>query len=178
MNMTHRPTLLYSGGCKFCRWVVRTIVTRLDVTRVLDVLPLRDRYAWLVLLKDIPEERRNKNWWFIDAHGRLWAGNQGGGLALLSTLPLTMIVGRLGLLLRLSPLVDRLDDWVKRKRPVFSRHIQDGPMVYRLDGEDFKPIYGWQVAPAHELDPMAYIDHTGQLITKGQVDGLALNYHD
>lgn len=123
-----RPVLLYSGGCKFCRWVARKLV-KLDVREELDLVPMRSDYA-APILAQVPEEQRYSNWW-VWHRGKLYAGNSGGGIVVLKAMTLTRWIGFAVQVLGLSRALDKLDNWVKAKRPVFSRYINDGEAPVR-----------------------------------------------
>lgn len=61
------------------------------------------------LLVSKPEEKQTQTWWLILPDGTPVPGNRGGGIALLSTLQMTRIIGRLLAFFHLSPLIDALD---------------------------------------------------------------------
>ena len=130
-----RPTLLYSGGCPFCRWVARNIVLRLDKFNQLDIIPFRDATAsWL--LRGIPDAERYQTWWFIDGNGKRWRGNRGGGIALLLTLKRTHWIGCVLCRLGLGVCIDKLDCWVKAKRPILSKLAKTEEEIKRIRNEE------------------------------------------
>lgn len=128
----HMTALFYSGGCRFCRWVARTILPLLDPEHTLIIMPFRQPIAW-EWLKDLglKEDQIPEHWWFLDLNGKLWAGNQGGGKQLLLTLPYT----KWWVTVIPSKWFDWLDDWVKRNRPILSQWISDGPAILSIAGE-------------------------------------------
>lgn len=118
-----KTVLLYSGGCHFCRWVARLLV-RLDFWHELQVIPTRCVYA-LPYLSDVREDRRHENWWVISPSGCRYAGNKGGGIVMLQALTATRWLGTLLQWVNASHLLDRLDNWVKAHRSIFSRWVKD-----------------------------------------------------
>lgn len=129
----YRPTLLYSGGCKFCRWVVRTIVPLIDRKRMLDLIPIRHPLAER-FLGDLAMDQRIANWWFVDPTGHRWAGNKGGAVKLLDQL----FYHHVRFAKTTSKLFDALDNWVKAHRPWLSPWVEDGPvrLVVQDEGID------------------------------------------
>jgi predicted DCC family thiol-disulfide oxidoreductase YuxK len=129
-------TLLYSGGCKVCRWMVRTIVQRFDPSQ-LDIVPFRHPIGQNILrAQGIPEDQWFRNWWFQDESGYLWAGNQGGVIQFLLSFPRTY---RLGVVMdwwNLDGRMNRLDNWVKAHRPFIAQFIKDGPALIRVKGQE------------------------------------------
>lgn len=128
--MLNRTVLLYSGGCKFCRWVARMIL-RLDKHEQLSMMPFRSIFAeWY--LHGVPERRRYETWW-IWRNGALHAGDEDGMYFLLLSLRRTRELARTLRTLRLLPALQRFEQWVKRSRPLLSRFIDDGPapLVFR-----------------------------------------------
>jgi hypothetical protein len=87
-------------------------------------LPFEDIEA-AALLSSIPEETRAVSWWLVLHDGMPIAGDEGGGVALLSELPGTQIFGYLLKTLRLSTVVDALDRLVARQRGRLSRIVPD-----------------------------------------------------
>ena len=120
-----QPTLLYDGGCRFCRFAARTIV-RLDPTGMLTVLPFDDPQGH-VLLEPIPAEERFETWHLVQPEGRRASG--GAGLAeLVRLLPATRPVAPI---LRLLPLA-WLYDVTSRHRRVLGRLVPNGPAPRRV----------------------------------------------
>lgn len=128
-----RGTLLYSGGCRFCRWVIRSIILRLDVWGQLDIIPFRQPQATKFLY--YTGEEWNKTWWFHSPTGQLNRGDEGGGVALLRFLYLTKPLGYVLWGLRLNRMVDGVDKWVKHHRPQLAPWVKDGPAIMRIKGE-------------------------------------------
>ena len=124
-----RPVLLYSGGCRFCRWAARTIVT-LDRGQQLAVLPLADQEAGR-LLDGVPENRRTESWWIVRGDGVPVAGERGGGIVLLTEIRPTRLLGGVLGAIGVSPLIDALDRFVARHRGRLSRFVPDGPAPQR-----------------------------------------------
>ena len=122
--------MLYDGGCKLCRWAAR-LVARIDIHEQVALLPLDDEEAGR-LLASVPPARRSESWWLVLRDGMPIAGNRGGGIALLSELELTRPLGRALGMLRLSGLVDSIDDLVARHRSALGRLVPDGPAPRRL----------------------------------------------
>jgi predicted DCC family thiol-disulfide oxidoreductase YuxK len=129
--VTHvvRPVLLYSGGCRFCRWAARTIA-RLDRGQQLAFLPLADLEAGR-LLDAVPENRRTESWWIVRRDGMPVSGEKGGGIVLLTEIRPTRLLGRALGAIGLSPLIDALDRFVARHRGRLSRFVPDGPAPLR-----------------------------------------------
>ncbi len=94
------------------------------------LLPLEDEQAGR-LLASVPEELRTDSWWLILRDGTPVAGNNGGGIAVLTeverTRPLASVLRRM----RLSPLLDALDKLVARYRKYLSRFVPDGSGPHR-----------------------------------------------
>lgn len=124
-----RPVLLYSGGCRVCRFIARVLM-RLDFRRELLFIPFRDPDA-VPLLRDVPEGERTKTWWiFKDC--KLTPGSHGGLIVLLKTLTFTRPVGKLLDVCRCSSLLDCLDCWIKGHRPQIAPWVPDGPAPRRF----------------------------------------------
>jgi hypothetical protein len=83
------------------------------------------------LLARVPEEARRECWWLVLRDGTLVPGNRGGGVQLLTEISLTAPVGRLLRALRLSPLLDALDDLFARYLKRLGRLVPDGPAPLR-----------------------------------------------
>jgi predicted DCC family thiol-disulfide oxidoreductase YuxK len=71
-----RPTLLYDGNCRFCRFAARA-VDRLDRDRLLTLLPFDDPEA-APLLERLPPGERAASWQLLLPDGR--RGSRGRGL--------------------------------------------------------------------------------------------------
>jgi predicted DCC family thiol-disulfide oxidoreductase YuxK len=117
---TVRPTLLYDGGCRFCRFAARA-VARLDSRRRLAVLPFSDPEA-VHLLRAVPESERiaSSHLVFPDG-GRASRGR--GAVELLRLLPVTRPIAPL---LRPLPL-DALYHLIARRRRSLGRLVPDRP---------------------------------------------------
>jgi predicted DCC family thiol-disulfide oxidoreductase YuxK len=124
-----RPVLLYSSGCRFCRWAARVVAT-LDRGEQLALLPLTDEGAGCLLAR-IPENGRSESWWIVRRDGMPLAGTSGGGIVLLTEIPLTRWLGLLLDAWGLSPLIDALDALVARYRSRLSPFVPDGPAPRR-----------------------------------------------
>lgn len=124
-----RPVLLYSNGCRFCRWAARRIAT-LDRGQRFALLPLADQEADR-LLAAIPENRRTESWWIVRRDGIPVSGEKGGGIVLLSEIGPTRPLGRVLDAIGLSPMIDALDKFVARQRRRLSRFVPDGPAPRR-----------------------------------------------
>lgn len=94
------------------------------------MLPLADPEA-NALLASVAEEKRQLSWWLVLRDGTPMAGDDGGGVALLSELPGTRWLGRLLKALRLSAVVDALDKLVAHQRGRLSRIVPDGAIPRR-----------------------------------------------
>jgi predicted DCC family thiol-disulfide oxidoreductase YuxK len=129
--VTHvaRPVLLYSGGCRFCRWAARTVAA-FDRGQQLAFLPLADQEAGR-LLDAVPESRRTESWWVVRRDGIPVAGKSGAGIVLLTEIRPTRLLGRVLGAIGLSPLIDALDASVARYRGRLSRFVPDGPAPRR-----------------------------------------------
>jgi predicted DCC family thiol-disulfide oxidoreductase YuxK len=115
-----RPTLLYDGGCRFCRFAAR-FVARLDRRRRLALLPFADPEA-ASLLGAIPEDERHASWRLVFPDGRR-ASRGRGAIDLLRLLPATR---PLVPLLRPLPL-DALYHLIARHRRRLGRLVPDRP---------------------------------------------------
>ena len=89
------------------------------------LLPLEDEEA-VRLLAPVPEELRTDSWWFVLRDGTPVAGNNGGGIAVLTGVELTRPLARVLRAMRLSPLLDALDKLVARYRKNLSRFVPEG----------------------------------------------------
>ena len=78
------------------------------------------------LLAPVPASRRIESWWLVLRDRTPTPGNRGGGLALITELQTTRLVGRLLSLLRLSLFIDALDYLVAQHRGHLSRFVPDG----------------------------------------------------
>jgi hypothetical protein len=83
------------------------------------------------LLAEIPQEKRMLSWWLVLPDGNALPGDGGGGVVLLSEISSTHWLGGLLARLRLSPMVDRLDLFVARRRGRLSRYVPDVPAPHR-----------------------------------------------
>jgi len=124
-----RPVLIYSSGCRFCRWAAR-FITRLDRGEQLALLPQTHERA-RCLLVNVPERTRAGSWWIIGRDGIPVAGNDGGGVALLTELRSTRWLGQALRAIGLSSFIDVLDGVVARYRGRLSRLVPDGPAPHR-----------------------------------------------
>jgi predicted DCC family thiol-disulfide oxidoreductase YuxK len=124
-----RPVLLYSGGCRFCRWAARVVAT-LDRRGELALLRLADEET-RGLLAAIPVGRRNECWWLVLRDGTPVPGDGGGGVMLLTNVSLTLPLSRLLRVLRLSRVVDALDALLARYRRHLGRFVPEGPAPRR-----------------------------------------------
>jgi predicted DCC family thiol-disulfide oxidoreductase YuxK len=124
-----RPVLLYSGGCRFCRWAARAIA-RLDRGQQIALLPLTDQEAGR-LLDAVPENRRTESWWIVGRDGVPVAGKRGAGVVLLTEIRPTWLPGYVLGAIGLSRLIDTLDAFVARHRGRLSRFVPDGPAPQR-----------------------------------------------
>lgn len=88
----HRPVLLFSGVCRFCRWAAR-IVAWVDRRDELEMLP-PDHDEARTLLASIPEDRRAESWWLVLRDGSPVRGDRNGALLLLIALWIARPVGR------------------------------------------------------------------------------------
>ena len=118
-----RPTLLYTGNCRFCRFAARGIV-RLDRDRALAVLPFEDMDARR-LLEAIPAGERETSWHLL-RDGHRASGGEGLG-ELVGLLPLTRPFGPA---LRRLPLA-AIYGVVASQRRRLGRVVPDGPAPRR-----------------------------------------------
>jgi len=124
-----RPVLLYSSGCRFCRWAAR-VVAALDRGEQLALLPLSEEGA-ARLLAPVPENRRTESWWIVRRDGMPVAGKSGAGIVLLTELQGTRRLGRVLGVIGVSPFIDALDGLFARYRGRLSRFVPDGPAPQR-----------------------------------------------
>ena len=124
-----RPVLLYSSGCRFCRWAARVVAT-LDRGEQLALLPLTHAGAGH-LLATVPESRRSESWWIVGRDGMPVAGKAGAGVVLLTELGLTRRLGRVLGAIGLSSFLDALDGFFAQYRGRLSRFVPDGPAPQR-----------------------------------------------
>ena len=89
------------------------------------LLPLEDEEAGR-LLASVPEELRTDSWWFVLRDGTPVAGNNGGGVAVLTEIELTRPLASVLRGMRLSPLLNALDKLVARYRGNLSRFVPEG----------------------------------------------------
>jgi predicted DCC family thiol-disulfide oxidoreductase YuxK len=119
-----RPTLLYDGRCRVCRFAARAVV-RLDRSRTLAVVPFEDGQA-APLLEAIPAGERLTSWHLLLPDGRR-ASRGRGVIELLSLLPATR---RIAPALRVFPL-EAIYRLVAQNRHRLSRFVPDGPAPRR-----------------------------------------------
>jgi predicted DCC family thiol-disulfide oxidoreductase YuxK len=120
-----RPTLLYDGDCRFCRFAARSIV-RLDPRSRVAVLPFDDPGA-RQLLESIQADQRFATWHMWRSDGRRASGGR-GLVELVGVLPATR---RIAPALRLLPLA-RLYDLTSRHRGTLGKLVPNGPAPRRL----------------------------------------------
>jgi predicted DCC family thiol-disulfide oxidoreductase YuxK len=114
-----RPTLVYDGGCRLCRFAARAVV-RLDRARTLSVLPFDDERAG-ALLEQVAARDRFSSWHLLHPDGA--RASRGDGVTeLLALLPATR---RLVPVLRVLPL-EKLYALVSRNRGRLGRFVPDG----------------------------------------------------
>ncbi len=89
------------------------------------LLPLEDKQAGR-LLASVPEELHTNSWWFILRDGTPVAGNNGGGIAVLTEVERTRPLASVLRAMRLSPLLDALDKLLARYRKNLSRFVPEG----------------------------------------------------
>jgi len=77
-------------------------------------------------------ERRGECWWLVREDGTLIPGDDGGAVAVLSTLRTTRAVGRVLKTLRLGAAMDALDRLVARHRAGLGRFVPEGPAPRRF----------------------------------------------
>jgi hypothetical protein len=94
------------------------------------LLPLTDERAG-ELLAQVPESRRRECWWLVLRDRTLVAGDQGGGVMLLTAMRLTRWGGRGLRSLRLSPVIDALDQVLARYRKHLGRFVPEGAAPLR-----------------------------------------------
>lgn len=142
-----RSTLIYSGGCRFCRWVVRNIIPLVDPKGEMDLIPNRSIYAErLITDSGSPVETsdyRFTNWWFQPkglANTKMWFRSEhGAAWNLLLEFKRTCWIPKVFSLWTL----DRIDKWVKDHRPMLAGWVSDGPARLRLNGADVQ--YDWRL---------------------------------
>ena len=123
-------TILYSAGCKFCRWVARTFVPS-----YVNLIPTRSEEGQAIFIRlGIPENERYNNWWYCPLENQLneptciIASNAGGAAwAFADIMGWEWPV-------RYPGVFNRLDEWVKRARPILSKFIPQGPAIKRKGG--------------------------------------------
>jgi len=127
-----RPILFYNNWCPFCRWAA-SIIARVDL--MIAIIPFHDTKAWVFFeFYGIKGEERYKSWWIYTApwwEGSLKAGNKGGWLALLSVMWRTRLLSKVVRKLRLSPLLDRMDNLISWARPFLAQFVPDVPTIRR-----------------------------------------------
>jgi hypothetical protein len=83
------------------------------------------------LLASVAPARRSECWWLVLRDGTPVPGNHGGGVLLLIELDATRQLGHALRALRMSGLVDALDNLVARHRTRIGRLVPDGPAPRR-----------------------------------------------
>ena len=89
------------------------------------MLPLTDDEAD-VLLAAVPVEARGECWWLVLRDGTPVPGNKGGGVMLFAEMKLTRPLGLVLRALRLSALVDALDNLLARYRARLGGFVPSG----------------------------------------------------
>lgn len=124
-----RGTIYYSSGCKFCRWVARTIVPW--VLPEVNIIPLRHPNAIRVyMLSDMLWYQWIAKWHYASRGGDnyIWFRNP--------RIEFQMIKVEQGVSLMHIP--DKwlvwLDQWVKHHRHILSHLVPTGPAIMRVDG--------------------------------------------
>lgn len=139
--MTQRPTLVYSGGCRFCRWVVRNIIPLVDPTGEMNIVPNRSIYASLLFVYSGPE--RFNSWWYQArglAETKFWYQSEHGAAeSLLLDFKRTSWIPNI----LSSRTLDWLDRWVKNHRPILAGWVSDGPARLRINGHEMP--YDWKL---------------------------------
>ena len=97
------------------------------------LLPLSDEET-RQLLASVGPARRSECWWLVLRDGTPVPGNRGGGVLLLIELDATRLLGAALRALRMSGLVDALDDLLARHRTRLGRLVPDGPAPRRDPG--------------------------------------------
>ena len=105
-------------------------VARLDTERRLAFLPL-DAAECAELLPGTTEDERGESWHLVTATGEDLTGGV-GLIAIAETLKATRWIGRTVRLLRLAPVLDVLDNGLKRARPKLGKLIPDKPGPVRF----------------------------------------------
>lgn len=114
-------TILYSAGCRFCRWVARTIVPS-----TIDVIPTRSPEGQAILdSREVPEDKRYVNWWYQGAFG-LWRSDDWG---------LEMLLHDLwGWKLKRRPILRWVNNRIKDLRPILAKFVPQGRAIIRRKG--------------------------------------------
>lgn len=102
----------------------------MDSRKELALLPLEDEEAGR-LLGAVTGERRGECWWLILRDGTPVAGDEGGGVMLLTEVRLSRALGRVLRAFRLSPLIDALDRLLSQYRKRLGRFVPEGPAPRR-----------------------------------------------
>jgi hypothetical protein len=89
------------------------------------LLPLSDEEA-ANLLAAVPDEARNECWWLVLRDGTPVPGNKGGGVLLLAEMKLTRPLAQPLRWLRLSAVVDSLDNVLARRRAGLGQFVPEG----------------------------------------------------
>lgn len=132
-----RPTLIYSGGCRFCRWVVRNIIPLVDPYGWMDLIPNRSHWADYRIPYTTPA--RFANWWFQNHYGHVSRSESGAAWELLREFRRTRWIATLFSYQSL----DKIDKWVKEHRPMLAGWVSDGPARLRLNGQEIS--YDWKL---------------------------------
>jgi hypothetical protein len=88
------------------------------------------------LLASVAPAMRTECWWLVLRDGTPVPGDRGGGVLLLIELDATRPLGHALRALRMSGLVDALDDLVARHRTFLGRLVTDGPAPRRVQGRN------------------------------------------
>ena len=94
------------------------------------MLPLADAEA-IRLLASVPEESRAESFWIVLHDVSVVAGDDGGGLTILTELKLTRRIGRIFRTLKLSSVIDVLYKLVARYRGALGKLVPEGIAPYR-----------------------------------------------
>ncbi len=80
---------------------------------------------------DLLDEKRGECWWLVLRDGTTVAGDEGGGVMLLTEVRLTRPLGRALRAVRLSPVIDALYRVLSRYRSRLGRFVPEGPAPRR-----------------------------------------------
>lgn len=129
-----KATVLYSGGCPFCRWAARQLEHWTD----LNLIPFREPEALTMFRQvGIEGERRFGSWWIIwgkrHCEYTAWSGDDRGWIALMYAIPKLRPLGVwLDRWAFADWVFDRVDRLIKRSRPFLSRLVPDGYAPKRI----------------------------------------------